>query len=51
MMKDGTLEKLYKKWFESPVPPKNVNLNWPMSEQLKRAVANPTDSANPDDYK
>jgi len=51
MMKDGKLEALYKKWFESPVPPKNVNLNWPMSEQLKRAVANPTDSANPDDYK
>ncbi len=51
MMKDGTLATLYKKWFESPIPPKNVNLNWPMSDQLKRVVQNPTDSPNPDDYK
>ncbi|HWL29524.1 MAG TPA: amino acid ABC transporter substrate-binding protein [Burkholderiaceae bacterium] len=51
MMKDGTLNTLYKKWFESPIPPKNVNLNWPMSEQLKKVVANPTDSPDPADYK
>lgn len=51
MMKDGSLAQLYKKWFESPVPPKNVNLNWPMSEQLKKVVANPTDSPDPNDYK
>ncbi len=51
MMKDGRLDALYKKWFESPVPPKNVNLKWPMSEQLKKAIAHPTDSPNPDDYR
>lgn len=51
MMKDGQLDTLYKKWFESPVPPKNVNLNWPMSEQLKKAIANPTDSPDPDVYR
>ncbi|AEC21322.1 amino-acid ABC transporter binding protein precursor [Pusillimonas sp. T7-7] len=51
MMKDGTLAELYKKWFESPIPPKNVNLNWPMSEQLKKVVANPTDSPDPAAYK
>lgn len=51
LMKDGSLQKLYTKWFESPIPPKNVNLNWPMSEQLKKSIANPTDSANPDDYR
>ncbi|MDS1139566.1 amino acid ABC transporter substrate-binding protein [Pusillimonas sp. SM2304] len=50
MMKDGSLAELYKKWFESPIPPKNVNLNWPMSEQLKKVVANPTDSPDPADY-
>ena len=50
MMKDGTLEQLYKKWFESSIPPKNVNLNWPMSDQLKKVVANPTDSPDPADY-
>lgn len=51
LMKDGTLNKLYTKWFESPIPPKNVNLNWPVSEQLKKVIANPTDSPDPADYK
>lgn len=51
LMKDGSLQKMYTKWFESPIPPKNVNLNWPMSDQLKKAIAKPTDSANPDDYR
>lgn len=51
MMKDGTLSTLYKKWFQTPVPPKNINLNLPMSEALQHAIANPTDSANPADYR
>ncbi|MFC3339822.1 amino acid ABC transporter substrate-binding protein [Paracandidimonas soli] len=51
MMKDGTIEKLYAKWFESPIPPKNVTLNWPMTEQLKRTLQNPSDSADPEHYK
>src|SRR3546814_19062213 len=29
MMKDGTLSTPYKKWFQTPIPPKNVNLNLP----------------------
>jgi glutamate/aspartate transport system substrate-binding protein len=51
MTKDGTLNTLYKKWFQSPIPPKNINLDLPMSEPLKRALANPTDSGNPADYR
>ena len=51
MMEDGTIQKLYTKWFESPIPPTDVNMNWPMSEPLKRAIANPTDSADPENYK
>ncbi|MEO8014005.1 transporter substrate-binding domain-containing protein [Polaromonas sp.] len=35
LMKSGEFEKLYTKWFMSPIPPKGVNLNLPMSEQLK----------------
>jgi hypothetical protein len=31
----GEFEKLYTKWFTSPIPPKGVNLNLPMSEELK----------------
>ncbi|CDS54128.1 Glutamate Aspartate periplasmic binding protein precursor GltI (TC 3.A.1.3.4) [Polaromonas sp. CG9_12] len=35
LMKSGEFEKMYTKWFASPIPPKGVNLNLPMSEQLK----------------
>jgi len=51
MMKDGKIDELYKKWFTSPIPPKNINLNWPMTPELKKVIANPTDSPNPADYK
>src|SRR5690606_8696802 len=47
MMHDGRLEKIYDKWFVQPIPPKSVTLNWPMTDRLKRAFANPTDSADP----
>jgi glutamate/aspartate transport system substrate-binding protein len=49
--KSGEINKIYDKWFLKPVPPKNINLNLPMSAQLKKVVAKPTDSGNPDDYK
>ena len=35
MMKSGEFEALYKKWFQSPIPPKGINLNAPMSKELK----------------
>jgi len=35
LMKSGEFTRLYAKWFESPIPPKGVVLNMPMSEQLK----------------
>jgi glutamate/aspartate transport system substrate-binding protein len=35
MMKDGRFEKLYAKWFTSPIPPNNVNMNVPMAPELK----------------
>jgi ABC-type amino acid transport substrate-binding protein len=35
MMKDGSFEKLYAKWFTSPIPPKGVNLGFPMAPELK----------------
>jgi glutamate/aspartate transport system substrate-binding protein len=39
----GEFEKLYKKWFQSPIPPRNVSLNVPMSEQLRQHLKAPTD--------
>jgi ABC-type amino acid transport substrate-binding protein len=35
MMKSGEFEKLYTKWFMSPIPPRNQNLNLPMSKELR----------------
>ena len=35
LMKSGDFEKLYKKWFMSPIPPKGINLNAPMSKELQ----------------
>ncbi|MCE1192467.1 MAG: amino acid ABC transporter substrate-binding protein [Acidovorax sp.] len=35
LMKSGEFEKLYTKWFMSPVPPRNQNLNLPMSKELR----------------
>jgi glutamate/aspartate transport system substrate-binding protein len=43
LMKSGEIEKIYAKWYMSPIPPKNINLNFPMSAALKAAFANPND--------
>jgi ABC-type amino acid transport substrate-binding protein len=34
LMKSGEFAKLYTKWFQSPIPPKGINLNAPMSPEL-----------------
>ena len=34
-IKTGEFEKAYKKWFQTNIPPKNVNLNAPISKELK----------------
>jgi glutamate/aspartate transport system substrate-binding protein len=41
---------LYAKWFTQPIPPKNVNLNIPMSPAMKKAFEKPTDSPDPAAY-
>ena len=43
-------EALYKKWFLSPIPPKGINLNLPMSPALKKAFQNPSDNPDPASY-
>lgn len=47
----GEVNKIYAKWFTSPIPPKGINLNMPMNEVFKHVVANPTDSPDPAVYK
>jgi len=41
---DGTETANYKKWFMSPTPPKNVNLNFDMSDDVKELYAHPNDT-------
>lgn len=41
MIESGRLAELYKTWFESPIPPKNVNLAFPMNQTTKDLFANP----------
>ena len=43
--KSGEVTAIYDKWFLQPIPPKGLNLNFPMSDELKQLVANPTDKA------
>jgi glutamate/aspartate transport system substrate-binding protein len=43
LMKSGEAEKLYIKWFMSPIPPKGINLNLPLGTQLREAFRNPND--------
>jgi glutamate/aspartate transport system substrate-binding protein len=41
----GVAEKLYQKWFQSPIPPKGLNLNLPLSEDMKALFKSPNDKA------
>ena len=43
----GEINSIYDKWFLNPIPPKNVNLNFEMSDNLKALIANPHDSDQP----
>jgi glutamate/aspartate transport system substrate-binding protein len=40
----------YDKWFTKPIPPKNLNLNVPMSAALKKVYDKPSDSPDPAMY-
>jgi glutamate/aspartate transport system substrate-binding protein len=42
--------RIYDKWFMKPIPPRGINLNFPMTPQLKAVIRNPTDSGDPAAY-
>ena len=46
--KSGEINKIYDKWFTQPIPPKGLNLMFPMSDELKALIANPNDKPAPD---
>jgi glutamate/aspartate transport system substrate-binding protein len=42
-MTSGEAAKIYAKWFQAPIPPKGLNLNWPMSDDLIDLYKAPSD--------
>ena len=44
LMKSGEINKLYARWIMAPIPPKQVNLNFPISELLKFLIDAPSDA-------
>ncbi len=45
LMKDGSINTMYNKWFMQPVPPKGLNLDFPLSEDMKALFKTPNDKA------
>jgi glutamate/aspartate transport system substrate-binding protein len=41
----GEGDKIYKKWFESPIPPKGLNLGFPEGDDMKALFKKPNDKA------
>ncbi len=41
----GEAEKSYTRWFKQPIPPKNLNLNFELSEEMKGLFKAPNDKA------
>jgi glutamate/aspartate transport system substrate-binding protein len=44
------IETLYKKWFQSPVPPNGINFNYPMPSVVRNAFKKPSSSYDLDSY-
>jgi len=46
LMTSGEAMKIYEKWFQQPIPPKGLNLNWPPSAALLQLYKQPNDRPN-----
>lgn len=44
-MTSGEAERLYRKWFQSPIPPRGLNLGLPLAEEMKELFRHPNDEA------
>ncbi|MBB2484805.1 transporter substrate-binding domain-containing protein [Mitsuaria sp. WAJ17] len=45
LMSNGEALKIYQRWFQRPIPPKGLNLNWPPSDALLQLYRQPSDRA------
>jgi glutamate/aspartate transport system substrate-binding protein len=51
LYRSGEIHDIYQRWFLQRVPGRGLNLNLPMSEPLRRAIARPTDDPDPQRYR
>jgi glutamate/aspartate transport system substrate-binding protein len=51
LYRSGEIHAIYRRWFESPLPPTGINLKLPMNAAFRRVVAQPTDSPDPERYR
>ncbi|WP_445571197.1 transporter substrate-binding domain-containing protein [Pseudomonas sp. E102] len=42
LYKSGEINTIYDRWFQKPIPPKGLNLEFPMTSELKAIIAKPT---------
>ncbi len=43
LMQSGAALKIFRRWFQSPIPPKGLNLNWPAPDALLELYRTPND--------
>ena len=43
VMKSGEIDKIYAMWFTGAIPPKGINMNFPMTPPIREAFKNPND--------
>lgn len=43
VMRSGEINQIYAKWFTTPIPPRKLNLNFPMPAALEEAFRHPND--------
>lgn len=43
VMRSGEIVGIYEKWFTQPIPPRNRNLHFPLSDALREAFRDPND--------
>ncbi|TSD80283.1 transporter substrate-binding domain-containing protein [Pseudomonas sp. KBS0710] len=41
LYRSGEINGIYQRWFEQPIPPKGLNLEFPMTRELKAIIARP----------
>jgi glutamate/aspartate transport system substrate-binding protein len=51
LFRSGEIHRIYRRWFESPIPPSGINLGLPMHPAMKRVIEHPTDSPDPAVYR